>query len=179
MQRKRKARKTKVILVLFIFLLAAGVTAVLVWPQLLPNNTLDNPIGEHLKNKVESKRDSYVNSRGQVNDEKLFTENMSEYAVQDAIHFMSHQKVKADEKWGSLQLTEERVDQLIGIIENKRGQYVHAELYLDILYRWKEGDFTQANEDHNAIWDLKGGTIGRATGILSPEEEERYIEKNF
>lgn len=179
MQRARKNRKTKSIMSLFILLLTVGVIAVYSWHHFLPKGALDNPIGEQLKNISESKRDSYVNSRGQVNEEKLFSEDMKEYAVQDAIHFMSHQKVKANEKWGSLQLTEERVDRLIDIIEKNQGKYKHAQLYLDILYRWKDGDFTKADEDHNAIWDLKGGTIGKATGVLSPEEEERYIEKNF
>lgn len=179
MQRARKNRKTKSILILFILLLAAGIIAVYSWNQFLSKGALDNPIGEQLINKIESKRDSYVNSRGQVNEEKLFSEDMKEYAVQDAIHFMSHQKVKAGEKWGSLQLTEERVDRLIDIIEKNQGEYKHAKLYLDILYRWKEGDFSKADEDHNAIWDLKGGTVGKATGVLSPQEEERYIEKNF
>ncbi|CEG25952.1 DUF6241 domain-containing protein [Bacillus sp. B-jedd] len=179
MQRARKNRKTKSIFVFLILLLAAGVIAVYSWHHFLPKGALDNPIGEQLRNKVDSKRDIYVNSRGQVNDKKLFSDDMKEYAVQDAIHFMSHQKVKANEKWGSLQLTEERVDRLIDIIEKNKGEYKHDQLYLDILYRWKEGDFSKADEDHNAIWDLKGGTIGKATGVLSPQEEERYIEKNF
>jgi hypothetical protein len=47
---------------------------------------------------------------------------------------------------------------------------------LDILNRWAEGDFSRADKDHNAIWNVQGGTIGEATGVMSPEEEQQYLE---
>ena len=38
---------------------------------------------------------------------------MTEEQVQDAIHQMSHQKVRAEKKWGFIPLTRERVDRSI------------------------------------------------------------------
>ncbi len=111
--------------------------------------------------------------------EKEFPDDMTEYAVQDAIHGMSHQKVRAEDKWGFIPLTAERVNRLIAVVEKNKDKYEKSTLYLGILNRWKNNDFSQADLEHNAIWDLQHGTIGKATGILTPEEEKAFIEEHF
>ena len=110
-----------------------------------------------------------------VKDE--FPSDMTEYAVQNAIHGMSHQKVKAEDKWGFIPLTAERVNRLKAVVE--ANEYEERGLYLDILNRWANNDFSRVDHDHNAIWELQNGTIGRATGILSDEEEKEFIEEHF
>ncbi|TKC13791.1 DUF6241 domain-containing protein [Robertmurraya kyonggiensis] len=105
--------------------------------------------------------------------------DMSEEAIKDAIHGMSHQKVRAEEKWGFIPLTAERVKRLKTIVEKNRDKYEYASIYLDILERWGNNDFSQVDHDHNQIWDLQNGTIGKATGILSTEEEKAFIEEHF
>lgn len=112
--------------------------------------------------------------------EQEFPDTMTEYNVQEAIHAMSHQKVKADDKWLSILMTPERIDRLIEIVENKQDRFQkNSELYLEILTKWSNDDFSQVDQDHNAIWKLQKGTIGRATGILSAEEEQKFIKKKF
>lgn len=106
--------------------------------------------------------------------EQEYQMDMSEYSVQDAIHGMSHQKIEAEKKWGFVPLTAERVERLIKVVETN--PYEHDTLYLSILNRWKNNDFSQVDSDHNAIWDLQNGNVGRATGILSAEEEKEFIE---
>jgi hypothetical protein len=39
------------------------------------------------------------------------------------------------------------------------------------LHSWKENNFSSAVSDYNRIWKLQGGTVGKATGLLTPEEE--------
>ncbi|MEQ2468014.1 DUF6241 domain-containing protein [Niallia sp. CLA-SR-H024] len=90
---------------------------------------------------------------------------------------MTHQKVRADEKWGAVQMTAERIDMLYNIV--KYSTYENKDTLLGILSKWKAGDFRTADEDHNALWRLQDGTIGKATGILSEEEEQEFIEKTF
>ncbi|HZG70252.1 MAG TPA: DUF6241 domain-containing protein [Chondromyces sp.] len=111
--------------------------------------------------------------------EELFKENMTEEEVQIAIHHMSHQKIKAKRKWGALQITPERIDRLIEVVEINESKHEQSAVYLSILNRWKKGDFSKVDKDHNAIWRLQGGTIGKATGLLSAKEEEKYIKQNF
>lgn len=111
--------------------------------------------------------------------EEEFPMDMSEEAIKDAIHGMSHQKVEAEEKWGFIPLTAERVNRLKTIVEQNKEDYENASIYLDILNRWSTNDFSQVDHDHNKIWDLQNGTIGKATGILSTEEEKAFIEEHF
>jgi hypothetical protein len=111
------------------------------------------------------------------NSEDDLPVSMSEQAVQQHIHDMSHQKVEAVPKWGSLQITPERINGLISVVES--GSYEHSHVYLDILYGWKDGDFSEADKDHNTIWRLQDGTIGKATGLLSADEERKFVEKHF
>ena len=111
--------------------------------------------------------------------EEEFPMDMSEEAIKDAIHGMSHQKVQAEEKWGFIPLTAERVNRLKAIVEQNKDMYEYASIYLDILNRWSNNDFSQVDNDHNEIWDLQNGTIGKATGILSAEEEKAFIEEHF
>ncbi|ADU28847.1 DUF6241 domain-containing protein [Evansella cellulosilytica] len=109
--------------------------------------------------------------------EEEFPLNLPEHAVQNFIHWMSHQKVAADQKWGKMLITDERITRIIEVIE--ANNYDHEDVYTSILTRWQVGDFSQAVEDHNTIWRLQNGTIGEATRLLTPEEERQYIEKNF
>jgi hypothetical protein len=111
--------------------------------------------------------------------EEDFEFDMSESAVQNAIHHMSHQKVEADKKWGVLPLSEERVDRLLEVVQHNRNEYKHGSLYEEILLKWQNKNFTAVDDDHNAIWELQDGSIGRATGILSPKEEQAFIKENF
>ncbi len=111
--------------------------------------------------------------------EQEFPSSMPEYVVQDAIHGMSHQKVHAEDKWGFLPMTQDRINRLIVVVEENRGKYGEAKLYLEILYRWADNDFSRADKDHNSIWKLQLGTVGKASGLLSIEEERAFIKKHF
>ena len=48
--------------------------------------------------------------------------------------------------------------------------------YKRILNKWSQGDFSTADEDHNKVWNMLGGTVGRTTGISSKEEEQAYLD---
>ncbi len=109
--------------------------------------------------------------------EKELPNKMTEEQVQDAIHQMSHQKVRAEKKWGFTPLTRERVNRLIEVIN--ANQYEHEDVYLDILKAWKESNFSYIDGNHNAIWVLQDGNVGKATGILNLEEEIKYIEQHY
>jgi hypothetical protein len=100
--------------------------------------------------------------------------NLSEKDILNYMHGMSHQKVVAEEKWIHYEMTSERIQYLINAIE--LGNYNGEELFLEILHRWAEEDFKRADKDHNKIWNLQGGNVGEATGVMTPEEEQQYLE---
>jgi len=111
------------------------------------------------------------------NVEQLLPSDLTEYEVQSAIHHMTHQKVAAEKKWGALLITEERVKRLYEVAVANEGEYDYGSTYIQILERWVEGDFSKAVHDHNTIWKLQGGNVGEATGLLSAEQEKKYIDQ--
>lgn len=95
----------------------------------------------------------------------------------EAIHFMTHQKVSAGTKWGALEITEERIDDMISVLDEE--DFSREDFYRETLLAWKEGDFSNAVDVHNRIWEIQGGTIGRASRLLTEEEESKYVEAKF
>lgn len=99
---------------------------------------------------------------------------LDEKVFQQMLHEMSHQKVHASQKWGFIEMKESTINALLKMLEN--GNYENENLYREILTEWKEGNFKNAVEHHNAIWKLQGGSIGKATRLLTEEEEQKYLE---
>lgn len=100
-----------------------------------------------------------------------------EATVIQVMHEMTHQKVKAKEKWGAVQMTQDHIDHIYAIV--KASHFKHRTHLLSIAARWKQGDFRQIVKDHNYFWKLEKGNIGKAYGILSPEDEKAFINHNF
>ncbi|WP_100010341.1 DUF6241 domain-containing protein [Lentibacillus sediminis] len=104
----------------------------------------------------------------------------SETAFRNDLHKMTHQKVTASEKWGHLEITEERIDNMLQILEEYGvDNYSSGHFFEEVLNEWKNGDFSNAVEVHNTIWSEENGTVGRATGLMTESEEQSYIEKHF
>ncbi|WP_147536129.1 DUF6241 domain-containing protein [Bacillus marasmi] len=103
---------------------------------------------------------------------------MSELELLDEIHGMTHQKVMADQKWGSSEITKDKVEMIYEVVKSKKASEIRSML-IDILEPWVKGDFSNAVEDHNRIWNYKDGNIGEATRLLTPIEEQEYIDKTF
>jgi hypothetical protein len=99
---------------------------------------------------------------------------MDEEMFMQIMHEMTHQKVKADTKWGYTPMTEEQIDRMLAILD--QNDFQHEKFYREALTAWKNGDFSNAVKVHNKIWKWQGGNIGKAYGLLSPEEEKEYIE---
>lgn len=115
-----------------------------------------------------------------INDSKTReTRNInatSEDGFADAIHYMTHQKVYAETKWGALEITDERIDSMLETLDST--DFEDEDFYRDTLNSWKDGDFSNAVEVHNRIWDAREGNIGEATRLMTEEEEQEYIKEN-
>ncbi|MBM7837878.1 hypothetical protein JOC54_001109 [Alkalihalobacillus xiaoxiensis] len=111
--------------------------------------------------------------------DELFPDTMSEYDMQEAIHYMSHGLVQANQKWGKIELTEDRVERLLYVAEFNKDTYTHGNRYITILMGWNNGDFSNAVDDHNFIWGLWNGTVGKATRLLTSDEIKKYNSENF
>lgn len=101
----------------------------------------------------------------------------SEQKFADDLHKMTHQKVKAEVKWGSLEITDERINNMLKTAQDSDYQY--KDFYIESLTAWQEGDFSNAVQVHNVIWRSQDGSIGIATDLLSEDEEMAYRAKHF
>ena len=101
----------------------------------------------------------------------------SEANFRDTLHHMTHQKIHAEDKWGAVEITDERIDLMLETVKNS--DFTHRDFYIEALTAWQNGDFSNAVEVHNYIWELKNGTVGRALRLYTEEEEQQYIEKYF
>lgn len=104
-------------------------------------------------------------------------ESSSQDEVIEVMHKMTHQKVKAKEKWGAIPMIPNTINQVINIVENS--VFEQKDDLLAILDKWKKGIFSEIDDDHNYFWTYQGGTIGKAYGIMSKSEEEAFIQNNF
>jgi hypothetical protein len=111
--------------------------------------------------------------------EKHMPDDLTDMEIAGFIHRMSHAKVVAEEKWGYEPITMKRIVRLIDVIEANKDNIKHHGTYLRILNKWRDNDFSQADYDHNSVWSIQSGTVGRATGILSFEEEMEFIKQYY
>ncbi|WP_054707800.1 DUF6241 domain-containing protein [Bacillus sp. JCM 19041] len=175
-------KKLYILIVIVIVLVAVGFGSyLLVERNLSASNMEQDEVASTIQPvSSENKEDEVVLKVDNGEDVlSLFPFEMDEYAMQESIHFMSHGLVYAEQKWGKIELTEERIDHLLQVAKENENSYGEGSLYITILERWNDGDFSQAVEDHNAIWRLWGGTVGEATKLLTPAEIEQYNKKNF
>lgn len=124
---------------------------------------------------------TYQTEEGEVLDRIILGERGSgdwdQEKVLDTMHKMTHQKVVALEKWGAFEMAENRINELYTIVE-KSGFY-KKDFILSILDKWKIGDFSTIDEDHNAIWTKQEGNVGKARGIMTEDEEKEFIKEVF
>lgn len=105
--------------------------------------------------------------------------DMDEERVQIYLHQMTHQKIVADKKRGAVEMSEENITNMLKIVKENYDYYEHSEFYEQTLLAWQNDDFSNAVSVHNTIWSWHNGTVGRATGLMTAEQEAEYVEENF
>lgn len=83
--------------------------------------------------------------------------------VYDELHKMANTKILAEQIWGEIPITKEKVNALI--IEISNFNYNDKDILLVMLYNWKKGDFSNTVGEHNYLWEQLGGTVGKAYGL--------------
>ncbi|MEK4488034.1 DUF6241 domain-containing protein [Psychrobacillus sp. FSL H8-0484] len=160
----------------------------------------ETELNSDLKEDEKEKFVSIVDTSGRGWEDSTYSKRIDEWEsgdepfvgnlVEEVIQEMAHQKIIAETKEGSIMITPERIDILIQMVEENKDKYerqaqydkyARHEMYLDILKRWKKGDFSTVDDDHNILMFIQGGKLpeGLATGIASEEQEKHYIFQVF
>lgn len=100
---------------------------------------------------------------------------MSQGQIISTMHKMTHQKIIADDKWGAIPMTKENINNLVKVLES--GDYDSR--LLSMAKRWQDGNFNSVADDHNTLWSMQNGTIGKAMRKATEEEERRFIAEHF
>ncbi|MFD3447176.1 DUF6241 domain-containing protein [Microbacteriaceae bacterium 4G12] len=100
----------------------------------------------------------------------------SEGVIIDSMHKMLHQKVLAPEKKDFIAMSPENIKKLIRILEES-DKLTNRDEYLNILGKWEKGDFSQAVEEHNFVWQRAGGEVGKAYQLANKEQEQAFIQE--
>lgn len=99
--------------------------------------------------------------------------------VMKTMHSMTHQKVISEEKWYNLEMTPENINAVYDFIKESDIGFTLKRNLLKISGNWKEGNFDNIVEDHNYLWGAQNGNVGKATGVLTPEQEAEFVKENF
>lgn len=112
--------------------------------------------------KVTNNNFEYKNSE---KDNKVAVRDEEE--VYKDMHRMANTKIVADEIWGEDEISEERLNKVI--LEVMKSSYEDKEKLLTMLRNWKTGNFKNAVEEHNYLWEKLGGNLGKAKALRKQE----------
>lgn len=96
----------------------------------------------------------------------------------EILHKMTHQKVRSEEKWGFILMSEVNLLAVREVLQENPDFNKNIDMYA-MINKWSNNDFSNIVAEHNEIWKLREGTVGKAYGILSLSEEEDLIKEQF
>lgn len=102
----------------------------------------------------------------------------SEQELLEILHKMTHQKVRAQKKWGFIQMTEVNLIAVKEVLEENPILNENINM-LEMVDTWLNNEFSNIVADHNSLWGEKEGTVGKAYGRLSQAEEEALVKEQF
>ncbi|HDR4896058.1 hypothetical protein CN961_02035 [Bacillus thuringiensis] len=156
---------------------AMGVLAIAVTFGML--ELADNPVDKEVSAQIDKKEDQIIVGRevDGVFVDVYVTENSTEREVITAMHHMTHQKVVAERKSGSIPMIQNNAKKLKEIIN--KSSFAKKNELLAIADRWVKKDFSKIVEDHNYFSDAQEDSVCKATRAMDALEEQHYILTTF
>jgi hypothetical protein len=122
-----------------------------------------------------------VELRDDINEAKIvlgIDQSPTEANVLEILHNMTHQKVRSEEKWGFVHINEVNLFAVKEVLQANPAFNQNIDM-LAMVMDWINNDFSNIVAEHNSIWKMKDGSVGKAYGILSPSEEAALIKEKF
>jgi hypothetical protein len=106
------------------------------------------------------------------------TETKSDKEILNTMHSMANTLIVPEDGqiWGKESITKEKITGLIASVTNCT--ISSKDDLLAILNRWNSGDFSSAVDDHNKVWALLDGTIGKAVSVNEDAVKETIATLN-
>ncbi|SCH53218.1 MULTISPECIES: DUF6241 domain-containing protein [unclassified Romboutsia] len=153
--------------------------------NIVPKATLDKDNKIKFVKPIKYKVNNVDNISEDQEDEILSSINdnsespKSEYLAVQFIHKMSNSIINPidNKKYGNIEITPKSIELAISGLEyiknNEARNYLYAE-----LNKWKKGEFRNAVEVHNYVWNILDGQVGKAISI-NEERIEDIINNYF
>jgi len=92
-------------------------------------------------------------------------ENQKEARIEVVIrmHEMANTLILAEDNkiWGKVTVNKESVSELLNMLNNFKASK-EKDTFIAIAKNWQKGNFVNIVDDHNMVWKILEGTIGRA-----------------
>lgn len=106
------------------------------------------------------------------------SEDMTEHLALTYVLGMARQKVVTDVVRTRYEMTPERIA-WVGEVVEAQPEFESRGALLAILDRWEDQDFSRVVDDHNIVWDLLDGEIGKGQRAATETEEAAFIAYYF
>lgn len=73
--------------------------------------------------------------------------------------------IKLNQVWGLREINKTNLDIIYETAMALNESDLDRPRFIAIAERWKNCDFSNIVEEHNTMWSLLGGTVGKASGI--------------
>ena len=152
--------------------------------NIIPKATLDQDNKIKFVKPIKYKVNNINNISEDQEDEILSSINESsegpknEYLAVQFIHKMSNSIINPidNRKYGNIEITPKSIELAISGLEYIKNNEVKTYLYVQ-LNKWKHGEFSNAVEVHNYVWNILDGQVGKAISIN--KEMVEYIINNY
>ncbi|MGK0466720.1 DUF6241 domain-containing protein [Clostridium sp.] len=112
-------------------------------------------------------------------NEKEETKVYTKLEVVTMMHEMVNTLIIAEDNriWGKKEVDKESVSELLNMIEAAEDFYEKG-IVTEIANDWKRGYFDNVVQDHNIVWGILDGTVGKASeeNIVAVAEAKEYLK---
>ena len=127
------------------------------------------------KEVVEGSADSSINTV-YIKEKDIKKPKTNNEAIK-LIHSLANTLVEADYKWQCGEITPKTIKLALEGVENIRDDYDRMHLR-NSLRKWEKGDFSNAVEVHNYVWEMLDGNVGKAEN-LDNKQINKIIKKYY
>ena len=132
--------------------------------------------GQVVEIKEKTKENTKENTRENTKeDKKVYTK----IEVVTMMHEMVNTLIIAEDNkiWGKKSVNKESVLELLNMIESTEDFYEKG-ILTEIAKDWEMGNFDNVVQDHNIVWGILDGTVGRANevNVAAVAEAKEYLK---
>lgn len=104
-----------------------------------------------------------TNSTSVLAGAAIVTVESQRTAIVIRIHEMANSLILAEDNkiWGKVKVNKDSISELLKMLNTSKA-FEEKDTFIAIAKKWQKGDFSTIVDDHNMVWKILKGTIGKA-----------------